>query len=65
VVIPLGAFKVADLIHHCLKPVVHELWLLSFVEDEPPDLSLDDLPLGDIGHPNTFMHHFEHVPYLL
>jgi hypothetical protein len=33
-VISLGAHEVADLVDHCLEPVVHCLWLLSFVENE-------------------------------
>jgi hypothetical protein len=44
-VIPLGAPKVAHLVDHCFEPVVHYLWLLSFVEDESTELSLDFLAL--------------------
>jgi hypothetical protein len=49
-VIPLVAPEVADLIHHSLEPVVHGLWLFSFVEDEPTEFSLDCFPLGDLGY---------------
>jgi hypothetical protein len=49
-VIPLGAPKIAHLVHHCLEPVVHSLWLFLFVEDESTELSLDCLALGDLGH---------------
>jgi hypothetical protein len=56
-VIPLGASEVSHLIDHRLEPVVHCLWLLSFVEDESTELSFDRLALGDFGHldiPNFF-----------
>jgi hypothetical protein len=49
-VIPLGAPMVAHLVDHCLEPVVHGLRLFSFVEDEPIELPLDCLALGDLGH---------------
>ena len=49
-VIPLSAPKVAYLVHQGLEPVVHCLWLLSLVEDESTELSLDRLPFGDFGH---------------
>jgi hypothetical protein len=49
-VIPLGAPEVANLIHHSLEPVVHGLWLFSFVEDELTEFSLDCFPLGDLGY---------------
>jgi hypothetical protein len=49
-VIPIGAPEVAHLVDHCFEPVVHRLWLLSFVEDESTKLSLDRLVLGDFGH---------------
>jgi hypothetical protein len=52
------------LVHHCLEPVVHGLWLFSFVEDEPNELSLDCFLLGDLGHLVSFMRHFEDVPNL-
>jgi hypothetical protein len=42
-VIPLGAPKVADLVHHHLELVVHGLWRISFIEDEPTEFSLDHL----------------------
>jgi hypothetical protein len=49
-VIPLGAPEIAHLVDHCLELVVHCLWLLSFVENESTELSLDCLALGDFGH---------------
>jgi hypothetical protein len=54
-VIPLGALEVADLVDHRFEPVVHCLWLLTFVEDESIELSLDRLVLGDFGHLVPFM----------
>jgi hypothetical protein len=65
VVVPLGSLKVEDLVHHSLKSVVHSLELFSFVEDEPSELSLDHLSLGDLGDPVTFMHRLKHIPNLL
>jgi hypothetical protein len=61
-VIPLGAPEVADLVDHRLEPVVHCLWLLSFVKDESTELSLDRFALGDFGHFVHFMRCFEDVP---
>jgi hypothetical protein len=61
-VIPFCAPKVAHLIHHGLEPVVHGLWLLSFVEDESTKFSLDRLALGDLGHLVPFVRRFEDVP---
>ena len=61
-VIPLGALEVAHLVDHCLEPVVHGLQLFSFVEDEPTELPLDRLVLGDLGHLVPFMRGFEDVP---
>jgi hypothetical protein len=61
-VIPLGAPEVAHLIHHCFEPVVHDLRLFSFVEDESTELSLDRFPLGDFGHLVPFVRRFEDVP---
>jgi hypothetical protein len=61
-VIPLGSPEVAHLVDHCFEPVVHRLWLLSFVEDESTELSLDRLALGDFGHLVPFMHCFEDIP---
>jgi hypothetical protein len=61
-VIPLGALEVTDLIHHGLEPVVHGLWLFSFVEDEPTEFSLDCFLLGDLGHFVPFMCRLEDVP---
>jgi hypothetical protein len=60
-VIPLGAPKVADLVDHRLEPVVHCLWLLSFVENESTEFSLDRFTLGDFGHLVPFMCSFEDV----
>jgi hypothetical protein len=54
-VIPLGAPEVANLVDHCLEPVVHCLWLFSFVEDESTEFSLDRFSLGDLGHLIPFM----------
>jgi hypothetical protein len=61
-VIPLGDPEVADLVDHCLEPVVHRLWLFSLVEDEPTEFSLDSFALGDFGHLVPFMHRLEDVP---
>jgi hypothetical protein len=63
-VISIGAPEVADLVHHCLEPVVHGLWLFSFVEDKPIEFSLDRFPLGDLCHFVPFMRRFEDVPNL-
>jgi hypothetical protein len=60
-VIPFCAPKVAHLVDHCFEPVVHRLWLLSFVEDESTELSLDRLALGDLGHLVPFVHRFEDI----
>jgi hypothetical protein len=61
-VIPFGAPKVAHLVDHCFQSVVHHLWLLSFVEDEPTELSLDHFALGDFGHLVPFMRCLEDIP---
>jgi hypothetical protein len=61
-VIPLGAPEVADLVDNSLEPVVHCLWLLSFVEDESTEFSLDRFTLGDFGHLVPFTCRFEKVP---
>ena len=61
-VIPFGAPEVAYLVDHCFEPVVHRLWLISFVEDESIELSLDRLALGDFGHLIPFMRRFEDIP---
>jgi hypothetical protein len=61
-VIPLRATEVAHLVDHRFEPIVHCLWLLSFVEDESTELSLDRLALGDFGHLVPFMCRFEDVP---
>jgi hypothetical protein len=63
-VIPLGAPEVAHLVHQGLEPVVHCLWLLSLVEDESTEFSLDRFVLGDLGHLVPFMCRFENVPNL-
>jgi hypothetical protein len=61
-VIPLGAPEVAHLIHQGLEPVVHGLWVLSLVEDESTELSLDGLSFGDLGHLVPFVRRLEDVP---
>jgi hypothetical protein len=61
-VIPLGAPEVAHLVDHCIEPVIHCLWLLSFVEGELTEFSLDRLALGDLGHLVPFVCRFEDVP---
>jgi hypothetical protein len=61
-VIPFGAPEVADLVDHCFEPVVHCLWLFSFVKDESTELSFNRLVLGDFGHLVPFMHRFEDIP---
>jgi hypothetical protein len=63
-VIPLGSPEVAHLVGHCFELVVHCLWLLSFVEDEPTKLSLDHLTLGDLGHLVPFVRRLEDIPNL-
>jgi hypothetical protein len=63
-VIPFGAPEVAHLIHHCLEPVVHGLWLFPFVEDESTEFSLDRFTLSDLGHLIPFVHGFDDVPNL-
>jgi hypothetical protein len=61
-VIPLGAPEVAHLVDHRLEPVIHYLWLFSFVEDELTELSLDHFALGDLGHIVPFMRRLEDIP---
>jgi hypothetical protein len=61
-VIPLGAPKVAHLVHQGLESVVHCLWLLSLFEDELTEFSLDRFALGDFGHLVPFVHRFKDVP---
>jgi hypothetical protein len=60
-VIPFGAPEVAHLVHHCLESVVHGLRLLSFVEDELTEFSLNRFVLGDLGHLVPFVRGFEDV----
>jgi hypothetical protein len=40
------------------------LWLLSLVEDEPTELPLDRLSLGDLCHLIPFVRDLEHIPNL-
>jgi hypothetical protein len=61
-VIPFGAPEVAHLVDHCFEPVVHRLWLLSFLENESTELSLDRLALGDLGHLVLFVRCLEDIP---
>jgi hypothetical protein len=61
-VIPLGAPEVAHLVDQGLEPVVHRLWLLSLVEDESTEFSLDHFALGDLGHLVLFVRRLEDVP---
>jgi hypothetical protein len=60
-VIPLGAPEVAHLVDHRLEPIVHCLWLLSFVEDKSTEFSLDHLALGDFGHLVPFVRSIEDI----
>src|SRR5688572_7380763 len=60
-VIPFCAPEVAHLVDHHLESIVHCLWLLSFVEDELLELSLDRLALGDFGHLVPFVRRFEDI----
>jgi hypothetical protein len=64
-VIPFGAPKVAHLVHQCLEPVVHLLWLLPLVKPEVTELPLDRLPLGDFCHLVSFVRGLEYVSNLL
>jgi hypothetical protein len=50
------------LVHHGLEPVVHNLWLFSFVEDEPTEISLNCFPLSDLGDIVPFVRRLEDVP---
>jgi hypothetical protein len=61
-VIPLGAPEVAHLVDYCFEPVVHCLWLLSFVEDGSIELSLDRLTFGDLSHLVSFVRRLEDIP---
>jgi hypothetical protein len=40
------------------------LWILSFVEDESTEFSLDRFAFGDFGHLVPFMRRLEDVPNL-
>jgi hypothetical protein len=60
-VIPLGSLEVAHLVDHRFEPVVHYLWLLSFVEDESTEFSFVLFALGDFGHLVPFMRRLENV----
>jgi hypothetical protein len=53
---------VVDLVDHRLEPVVHCLWLFSFVEDESTEFSLDHFMLDDFSHLVPFMRRLEDVP---
>jgi hypothetical protein len=61
-VIPLGAPKVAHLVHHALEPIIHRLRLFSFIEDESTELALDHLSFGDLCYLVPFVRGFEDVP---
>jgi hypothetical protein len=61
-VIPFCALEVAHLVDQGLEPVVHCLWLLSLVEDESAEFSLDRFVLGDLGHLVPFVRCLEDVP---
>jgi hypothetical protein len=63
-VIPFGAPEVAHLVHQCLEPVVHCLWLFPLVKHEATELPLDRFPVGDLGHLISFVRGLEHVPNL-
>jgi hypothetical protein len=60
-IIPLGAPEVVDLVHHGLKPVVHGLWLFTFVEDEPTKFTFNCFSLGDLGDVVPFVCRLEDV----
>jgi hypothetical protein len=60
-VIPFGALVVAHLVDHRLESVAQCLWLLSFIEDESTELSIDGLALGDLGHLVPLMRRLEDV----
>jgi hypothetical protein len=64
-VITFCAPEVVYLVHQGLEPVVHFLWLLSLAKPEATELSLDRLPLGDLGHLVSFVRGLENVPNLL
>ena len=61
-VIPLGAPKVADLVHHGLELAVHGLSLFSFAEDEPTKFTLNCFLLCDLGDVVPFVCLLEDVP---
>jgi hypothetical protein len=62
VVGPLDAPEVPKLVHHRIELIVYFLWLFSFVEGEPSELSFDHLHLGDLV---TSVCRLEGVPNLL
>jgi hypothetical protein len=61
-VIPFGDPEVAHLVDQGLEPVIHRLWLLSLVEDESIEFSLDRFALGDLGHLIPFVRRLEDIP---
>jgi hypothetical protein len=61
-VIPFGAPEVVHLIDHRLELVINCLWLLSFVENESTEFSLDRFVLGDLGHLVPFMRRLKDIP---
>jgi hypothetical protein len=52
---PSGLYPLPSLVEHCL-------WLLSFVEDESTEFSLDHFSLGDFSHLVPFMRRLEDIP---
>jgi hypothetical protein len=58
-VVPLGAPEIVHMVHQGLEPVVHCLWLLSLIEDESTEFSLDRFALGDLGHLVPFVRRLE------
>lgn len=62
---PLGAPEVPYLVHRHLEPIVHLLWLFSFIEGEPSKLSFNHSHLSDFGDPITFVRRLEAIPNLL
>jgi hypothetical protein len=60
-IIPLGAPKVVDLVHHGLESVVHGLCLFTFIEDEPTKFTLNCFPLGGLGDFVAFVYCLEDI----